>query len=283
MVTPDDLARRLLPLVREFCVGPYGIALGGSHAKECGDAHSDVDLYLFADRVLPGGERRRRVIDALGEASGAVSWGRDDPFVEGGTDFGHHGVRVECWLRSASHVERTIAACRRGEVRRDYVVWTVMGFFGHAALADVRSMRILEDAGGMLARWKAEVEAYPEPLRRALLGRFMREAAFWPGNFHYHTAIERADVIYTSGIVQQVAQALVQVAFALNREYFPGEKKLAGSLAALPLRPDAFPARLQSLLTIGKDPDVAALRGQRRELAALVAEMERLVAAQHPG
>jgi hypothetical protein len=32
--TPDELVRELLPLVRAFCAGePYGVALGGSHAK----------------------------------------------------------------------------------------------------------------------------------------------------------------------------------------------------------------------------------------------------------
>jgi hypothetical protein len=64
----------------------------------------------------------------------------------------------------------------------------------------------------MLARWKAQVAVYPEPLRDAILRQFMTEAAFWPDNPHYLSAIERGDVIYTSAIVQQVVQALIQVA-----------------------------------------------------------------------
>jgi hypothetical protein len=52
----------------------------------------------------------------------------------------------------------------------------------------------------------------------------MAEAAFWSDNPHYIDTIERGDVIYTSAIVQQVAQALVQVVFALTPQYFPGEK-----------------------------------------------------------
>ena len=276
---PDRVARELLPLVRAFAAGPYGVALGGSHAKGSGDAHSDVDVYLFADAVVPAARRREIVTGALGAASEAVSWGADEPWVQGGTDFAHAGVKVEVWLRSAREVERAVAASLRGEVRREHVGWAVMGFFDHVVLADLRAMRIVEDPDGILARWKEQVREYPEPLRRALLGRFMREAAFWPENFHYRTAVERGDVIYASGIAQQVAHALVQVLFALNRELFPGEKKLARALDALPLRPDALSGRLEALLWPGEAPTVAALEARRRALGDLVAEVERLVAA----
>ncbi len=277
--TPDRVVRELLPLLRRFCPGEHGIALGGSHAKGSGDQLSDVDVYLFADRVLPGASRRALVLEELGEAAEAVSWGRDEPFTEGGTDFLHRATRVECWLRSTRQVQATIAACRAGEIRREHSVWAVMGFFDHVALADVLAMRIVEDPQGMLARWKAEVAVYPEPLRRAVLGRFMPEAAFWPDNRHYASAVERADVIYVGAIVQQVTQALVQVVFALNGEYFPGEKRLDAALDKLPVAPPALARRLRALLFPGEDPGVAELREQRRALGALVVEVERLVAA----
>ena len=279
MIDSDLVVRDLLPLLREFCAGEYGIALGGSHAKGNSDALSDVDVYLFAERVVPGAERRERIVQALGEGSRAVSWGSDEPFVQGGTDFRHRGVPVECWLRSAREVESAIAACRAGEIRREYAVWAVMGFFSHVVLADVRAMRIVEDPHGMLARWKEAVRTYPEPLRHALLRRFMAEAAFWPENFHYRSAVERGDVLYTSGIVQQVVHALVQVLFALNREYFPGEKGVAALLDRLPVRPPELASRFQAVLCAGSPPTVAELREQARALGALVAEVQRLVAA----
>lgn len=279
MTSPESVVRDLLPVLREMCLGEYGIALGGSHAKGRSDAHSDVDVYLFAERVLPAEKRRERVVRALGEATAAFSWGADEPFVQGGTDFRHGGIPVECWLRNAREVERTLEACRAGEIRREYAVWAVMGFFDHVVLADVQGMRIVEDPHGMLARWKEAVRTYPEPLRRAILRRFMAEAAFWPENFHYASAVERGDLLYVSGIVQQVVHALVQVLFALNREYFPGEKGLAPVLERLPITPPDFASRLQSVLCAGSTPVVAELREQRRELGGLVAEVQRLVAA----
>jgi hypothetical protein len=149
-------------------------------------------------------------------------------------------------------------------------------------LADVHSLRPLDDPRGVLARWKAQVAEYPEPLRSAILRRFMGEAAFWPGNPHYRTAVERADVLYTSGIVQLVAHALVQVLFALNRVYFPGEKRVAESVRRLERAPRDFSARLETLIAPGVPPGVAALRAQRAGLAALVGEVGRLVAGESP-
>lgn len=286
---PDDapdaetIARELLPLVRRFARGACAVALGGSCAKGHRDAHSDVDLSLFADQVLPGVERDALAAEALGPGAEPASWGRDDPFVQGGTDFVHRGVRVECWLRSATHVEAAIAECLRGELRREYVGWTVMGFFNHVVLADVHSLRIVDDPGGMLARWKESVDTYPQPLREAIVRRFMGEAGFWPANPHYHTAIERVDVVYTSGIVQLVVHALIQVLFALNREYFPGEKRVPESLRRLAVAPRDVAERVWALVAPGTPPDVVSLRAQQQALAALVEEVSQLVSAESAG
>lgn len=282
-VTTDQVVDDLLPLLRRFCAAPCGIALGGSLAKGAGDAHSDVDLYLFSDQVLPGEQRRALVMDALGADAQATSWGADHPWVQGGTDFLYGGRRVEVWLRSGSSVDETIRSALRGEIRRDPVVWTVMGFFSYAALADVHAMRIAQDAGGLLARWKASVATYPEPLRASILRRFAAEAAFWPGNPHYAGAVERGDVIYTSGIVQQTVHAVVQVVFALNRAYFPGEKRLAAALAALPAGPAELVPRIHALLWPAGEPGVDRLREQARALGTLVDDVRRMAAAEMPG
>lgn len=279
MITPDEIVAGLLPMLRTWVAGEYGIAIGGSYAKGSGDSLSDVDIYLFANEVLPAARRAERVVDVFGAEARPESWGADEPFVQGGTDFWHGGQRVECWLRSTREMDRTLRACLGGEVRREYVVWTVMGFLSYTALADVHSMRVVDDPHGILARWNAAVATYPEALRRSILGRFMPEAAFWPENFHYRTAVQRADVIYTSAIVQQVLQALIQVVFALNRVYFPGEKRLAHAMETLPVQPSGFAGRVQELLA-PPSVDLAGLETQRRDLADLVAEMRALVSAE---
>jgi hypothetical protein len=272
----ENFYREALPLLRQFCVGVYGMALGGSLAKGVGDEYSDIDIYLFARQVLPA-EQRAALIQANPLFESVISWGGGEPFVEGGTDFSYAGRKVEVWLRNSDPIEATLSACLNGQIERACVVWTVMGFFNYTALSDLRVMKILDDPHGLLQGWKNQVAEYPPRLREAILQRFGGEAQFWPENFHYLSAIERGDVLYTSGIVQQVVQALIQVVFALNRVYFPGEKKLGSTLAHLALQPPDFHQRLCDLVYPGDDGSTPRLRAQQKALAGLVKDVEALI------
>jgi len=263
----------LLPLVRGFAQGEYGIALGGAHAKGNADGESDVDLYLFANTVLPAEERTRRVAAFSPEVEGAYSWQGDGASPDTGTDFRFRGYRIECWLRNAEHIERTIAECQQGVVKREFVTWTTTGFYNHCCLSDVKVMMPVEDPCGIIARWKSQVAVYPSKLRETIIRQHLGGAEFWPDNFHYLSAIERADVIYTSGIVQQVVHNLIQVLFALNESYFPGDKQLGQALDRLPKRPPRLTERIGALLLPASPVTPAVLRQQREELRALLQDV----------
>jgi len=268
----------LLPLIRQFACGEYGIALGGAHAKGVDDPESDLDFYLFARAVLPA-EQRARLCEQWGaDPESVTSWGAPDAFVQGGTDFYVNGLKVECWLRNVDYVDEIVDECKRGVVRREFVTWTVMGFYRHCTLSDLANMRPLEDPSRILARWKAAVSEYPPKLRANILEAHLQAARFWPENYHYRTAVERCDVIYTAGIVQQVVHNLIQVLFALNRVYFPGDKKLALALDHLERTPPDVSRRITDLLSPDGSRDRDSLDRQRGELCTLVQEVVTLVA-----
>lgn len=142
-------------------------------------------------------------------------------------------------------------------------------------------MQIVIDPQGTLARWKKEVSHYPEALRQSALHRFMREAAFWPNNPHYLSAIERVDLIYATAIVQHTLHALIQVLFALNREYFLGEKQLAPAMDKLSLRPQGLSDRIRHMLNPGIVMGRDELAAQDSVLADLVADTKSLVSSDH--
>ena len=286
-------AEELVPLLRSFCApvlatGEYGIALGGAHAKGVDDPESDLDLYVFARQVLPKAERDqlcRRFSPPTFSAQihTITSWGEDENFIQGGTDFYSGAHKVEVWFRQVEYIQGVINECQQGITRHDYVTWTVMGFFNYCALSDLHKMKPLEDPTGILAGWQERIAHYPPALRQRILREYLGAAQFWPENFHYKSAVQRRDVIYTSGIVQQVIHNLIQVVFALNEEYFPGEKKLAIALEHLAVKPKEFTRRIQRLLFDGDGhksqeggPDQAFLEWQRVELAALVQEVKGL-------
>ena len=149
----------------------------------------------------------------------------------------------------------------------------MMGFYNHCTLSDLHNMRPIDDPNGILARWQSEVRIYPPELRAAIISQYTRAAQFWPDNFHYKSAVERGDAIYTAGIGQQVIHNLIQVVFALNRAYFPGDKKLAVAMSHLAIKPERFTERIHRLLFPGAEPDSTMLDEQRQALRALVQEV----------
>ncbi len=252
----------------------HGIAFGGAHAKGFADEASDLDLYIFAPAIATD-EARSRLVEALTD-SPPRSWSAPGDFTQAGTDFVFRGQRVEVWLRNTSLIEQTLDECERGIVKQDLVTWTVMGFYNHCALSDIAHMRVLDDPDGMLAQWRRRVGVYPQRLGASIIEKHLAAARFWPHNPHYASAVERCDVLYVSGIVQQVAHNLAQVLFALNRVYFPGDKKLAAALDALPHTPPQIGARMSALAALTVPPTVASLTAQRHALQMLLAEVEAL-------
>jgi hypothetical protein len=267
----------LTPLLARFCQGDYGIALGGAHAKGMDDRASDLDLYVFARQVLPCAQRTQLTEAYDPEIQSIISWGEDAPFIQGGTDFVYQGQKVECWLRNIDYIDEIIAQCQAGSVTQTIVTWTVMGFYNHCALSDLRNMASVDDPQGVLAHWKTLVSDYPPRLREAILTRHMNAAKFWPQNFHYLSAIKRGDILYVQGIVNQVAHNLFQVLFALNQVYFPGDKKLDLAIDHLPLKPADFTARVKRIVAPQVTADKAFLEWQCEELNALVNEVEALM------
>ncbi|MBN1582551.1 MAG: DUF4037 domain-containing protein [Anaerolineae bacterium] len=280
----DDLQHvsELQPLLRQFCdtapPNKYGIALGGAHAKGVADAESDLDLYVFADQVLPGTERKR-LCTQFGGIESVTGWGEDMPFVQAGTDFYYRGLKVECWLRNTDYISNMIAECQAGVIHHNLVTWTVMGFYNYCALSDLNNMMPIDDPSGILSRWKDRVGQYPPKLRQAIITTYLGKAKFWPHNFHYRTAVERCDTLYVAGIVQQVVHNLIQVVFALNQVYFPGDKKLSAALDHLPTKPDHFTTRIQHLISPSAPGTQTLYEQQRQELIALVQEIDTLVRA----
>jgi len=276
------LATDLLPLVRRFSLGEYAIAMGGSYAKGTADAGSDVDLYLFSNAVLPNRQREQITSAFSCEAEEITCWGAAASPINAGTDFRFRGRRVECWLRDSPYVEQAIAECRDGVVRREFVTWTPNGFYNHCCLSDVNVMVALEDPTGMVARWKSQVATYPERLRAAILSRHLASAQFWPDNFHYRSAIERGDVVYVTSIVHQIVHDLIQVLFAVNGVYFPGDKRLEEALAHLAARPSNLSEKLSTLLCLSAPVTKEALHSQRETLCALIAEVKAMSAPSSP-
>lgn len=277
-----QMVRQLIPLLRQFAASEYGIAIGGAHAKGVADAESDLDIYLFADSILTNDQRTQLASSFSADITDIVTWGIEAPFEQGGSDFYYQGTKVECWLRSREMIDTTIAECREGIIKQDLVRWTTTGFYNHCCLSDLQHMIPVDDPYSILATWQQAIAEYPPKMQTAIIEKHLSGARFWPSNFHYSSAVERQDIIYTTGIVQQVVHNLIQVLFAVNKCYFPGDKKLAKALTRLEHVPMGFVERIQELLFPGTPATKEHLRQQQTSLQHLLRDVEELVLQSRP-
>ena len=67
---------------------------------------------------------------------------------------------------------------------------------------------------------------------------------------HAHGFADRGDILNTVGCLTKIAFVLLQSLFALNAEYYFGDKGSLEAVDRFPLRPRAFSNRLQDLLAM---------------------------------
>lgn len=99
-------------------------------------------------------------------------------------------------------------------------------------------------------------------------------------DYHYESKVARRDIIFLAGITAKLIHSIMQVHFALNRTYFVGDgwnldvaKDFAVGVADLAQRVE------QVLNLCSANADLAE---QRRQLIALIDEVETLVARHIP-
>jgi hypothetical protein len=135
----------------------------------------------------------------------------------------------------------------------DYQSGHPHGFASHMFAGQLHYGRILFDPDGMLAALKRRVAMYPEPLRRAVVQRFI-----WEARFSLDTAakpVQRGDVVYVAGCAYRTVSCLVQVLFALHRRYLINEKGSLREARALPVLPVDFVERAEAVLgNLGTTP-----------------------------
>ena len=142
---------------------------------------------------------------------------------------------------------------------------------------DLATQHVVNDPEGRLADWKEQLARYPEPLRDAVLRHYREILSYWAADYHYASKVERRDLVFLVGIAGKLANAILQVVFALNRSYYPGDGWNLPMAAELELLPPDFTSRMAAILQPGRDPD--AFQRQRTELIAMIADLEVLIAA----
>lgn len=266
------IAVGLVPVMRELGQGRCAVALAGSFSKGKGDAHSDIDFWVFADEAKPNAQRRE-IVNALTTNIAGAFVGEEPDGSYFYNEFEYANTRVEATLQSISHVQSLVDECLNGEIVMRPAIWTINGHYNHCLLSVIKAAQPMHDPAGVIAHWQEQLAIFPPKLKAAMLDYHVWRAGFWLDNFHYLSAIRRRDVVYTSGIVQNSLHHLILSLFAINDTYFPGDKKSLDYAAGFNKKPAGFVDAVRQVLL---PCDANALPQQREVLKRLWLEVKAL-------
>ncbi|MGW0484396.1 nucleotidyltransferase domain-containing protein [Nonomuraea sp. NPDC003214] len=244
--------------------GVRGVMLGGSRARGEHGPGSDWDLGVYYRGELDLGALRALAGPGV-EVAGPGGWG---PWVNGGAWLTVGGVAVDWILRDLDRVERVWADCREGRYEVAIQAGHPLGFWSPCYPGEVALGQVLADPSGELARLRAEVAVYPEPLRRALT------AGAWEAEFLTGIAAKsaaRADGLHVALCLSRAFGVLAQALYAADRRWCLNEKGALAVAGTLPAAPEGFAGRVRAILgALGQDAEPLAAAVE--EARALVAE-----------
>ncbi|MFN7929930.1 MAG: nucleotidyltransferase domain-containing protein [Blastocatellia bacterium] len=250
--------------------GMKAVVLGGSHARGRAKPESDIDLGLFYSEAAPFSiQQLRELAEEINDTPQPLvtdfyGWGA---WVNGGAWLTIGGQRVDFIYRSLEHVARVIAEAEAGRYELDYMQQPPFGFFSATYLGEVAICVPLFDPEARVEALKQLVATYPAALRHAIVQDYLWQAEFNLTAFTPKFAA-RADAFGTAACLTRVVHQLVQVLFALNRQYPLNDKTALAEVAEFAFAPRDFAARVQQTL--------AHVGAAQAELAAAVKQIAQL-------
>lgn len=244
----DTLIQYIVNEIRTVA-GVKAIVLGGSRARGTHTPSSDVDLGIYYDPSQP------MDLDALGKIAsklddehradvitGIGGWG---PWINGGGWLRIQSLPVDFLYRDLDRIKTYIDACLNGKVEIFYQGGHPHGFVTSIYLGEVALCKPLYDPEGIIAELKGKITPYPEALQKATFSSFAWEIDF--SVMIAKKSIERADVNYAAGSCFRAVMCMLQVLFALNKEYWMNEKGALAITDRFAIKPADFRNRVNEI------------------------------------
>jgi hypothetical protein len=223
------------------------VALAGSEASHLADLQSDIDLYIYASRILPEPLRADIAGNAQRLEIGNSFWEPGDEWVDETT-----GTRVDVMFRTTSWIEDQLdRVLRRHEASVGYS--TCFWY-------NVRNARPLFDRAGWFRRIQEHAgQPYPEALKRAIVAKNHPILRTNLSSYLHQIelAVQRDDTVSVNHRVAALLASYFDIVFAVNEQLHPGEKRLLYFARVLcPQLPAGMVERVGAVLSAVPDGDV---------------------------
>ena len=253
----DILIKECLPILREFGIGKYAITIGGSRGKGISDSRSDVDFRIYADQLVTG--------DAWDQAIEKLYAIMDV--------WRSKGIEIDgVWPRTILEIDESLSGWLSGNLNPIPKEWTVWGY--HMP-TDIYNQLIVEDPYKIAQGWKERMSNYPEELRQSIFRKHMGRLKYWRNDYHYKSKVVRGDVVFLASLSSSLVHDLMQVLFALNSVYFPGDGINLQYTSAFTIKPENLNDRIK--LALYPDSIENRFEEQLNTLIDLIVEVDGLV------
>ena len=260
-VVVSDIVTELKEILVKLFIGDCVIALAGAHAKGVEDINSDIDLFAFING-MKAYEEVFAIIQEIADKNERIyisksymnaPWG-------GSIDFYYKGIPIEVAVKDLEAFKKQIDLSMTGKFDIIPATWTSNGYYTYICLCEVSFLIPIYDKLDFISNYQAKTSQYQIPLKKTIINTFYNRAKTWIRNFHYTSAIKRADLLFISPIILHTILDIIQVIFALNEHYYPGDKKLVSELKKLNYCPDILIQNVKLLLQASDDYDVLMLQ-----------------------
>lgn len=242
------------------CPSVKGIVLGGSRATQTAAESSDIDIGIYYDRaaldydMLNAAARelddahRENLICHEGEWGGWVNCG-------GWLTVG--GIPVDLILRDISRIKECLNQTDAGVISCHYQTGHPHAYLNVMYRGELASGKLLYAENDEFRVLKQRAEAYPEPMRKALLSSFLFEADF--SCALAKKSLGTRELYYTVGHLFRSISALNQVLFALGRVYCLNEKKATLRIENFPVAPKHYRSKVERILSVTPETSAASV------------------------
>ena len=235
----------------------YSVTLSGSFGKGLTDKRSDYDFRIYFDEWAESA-----VIKSASAEIGALveEWKLKGVYVDG------------VWPRTYADIDGQLEMWLSGCGTLTPIDWTV---WGYNVLTDVYNQIIIEDKNGKAAEWKTKLTPYPMAIKQTILSRHAASLKYWKTDYHYKNKVERGDIVFIASITSRLVNDMVQVIYAVNEFFYPGDGMNLDFSQQFKLKPDNFESRVSAVLRI---PETDNHISQYNSIIQLIDETLRLAA-----
>lgn len=247
-------------IARAYCMlpGVQAAMLTGSATLGISDYHSDVDMSIYYDTLPPESEIRAVEMNLLGVTE--LVWTLGD-HAEGEVAYAFKINGVECQVGhvTIANLERDIEAVLSASEVKTPLQKVCSG------LSDCLPLY----GEPIIARWKARVADYPEPLAKAMVEQHLSFFAIW-SSYSWLAPRDITPFLYQT-LVEAVFNILGVLA-GLNRLYFSSFqlKRTGQFVAKMKIAPPHLSERITQILRDPPENAVLVLKELVQETVALV-------------